>query len=180
MLLNPIIGYHFSDGWAISSSPEITPNWIASGNKWTVPAGGGVSKVLRIGEQPLKQRDPADRQPRPVAIAGDADLHLFRKTGAASSEEGTIGFDVRPRSLCRFWSLRRSYDNIGSTELPCFEFLFQRIALRNKRAHGTRQSPPAVHLQARNDLGHDIRRACVDFAGKLFGICGSGSRFVFL
>jgi hypothetical protein len=54
MLLNPIIGYHFGDGWALSSSPEITANWIASGNKWTVPVGGGVSKVIRIGEQPLK------------------------------------------------------------------------------------------------------------------------------
>ena len=31
MLLNPIIGYHFGDGWALSSSPEITANWIASG-----------------------------------------------------------------------------------------------------------------------------------------------------
>ena len=54
MLLNPIIGYHFGDGWALSSSPEITANWIASGNKWTVPIGGGVSKVVRLGELPLK------------------------------------------------------------------------------------------------------------------------------
>jgi hypothetical protein len=53
MLLNPIIGYHFADGWALSSSPEITANWIANGNKWAVPIGGGVSKVIRIGEQPL-------------------------------------------------------------------------------------------------------------------------------
>jgi hypothetical protein len=50
MLLNPIIGYHFADGWALSSSPEITANWIANGNKWAVPIGGGVSKVIRIGE----------------------------------------------------------------------------------------------------------------------------------
>jgi hypothetical protein len=54
MLLNPIIGYHFGNGWALSSSPEITANWIAGGNKWTVPIGGGVSKVIRIGDQPLK------------------------------------------------------------------------------------------------------------------------------
>jgi hypothetical protein len=54
MLLNPIIGYHFGDGWALSSSPEITANWIADGNKWTVPIGGGVSKVVRLGELPLK------------------------------------------------------------------------------------------------------------------------------
>jgi hypothetical protein len=54
MLLNPIIGYHFGDGWALSSSPEITASWIAGSNKWTVPVGGGVSKVIRIGDQPLK------------------------------------------------------------------------------------------------------------------------------
>jgi hypothetical protein len=54
MLLNPIIAYHFGDGWALSSSPEIKANWIANGNKWTVPVGGGVSKVVRFGEQPIK------------------------------------------------------------------------------------------------------------------------------
>ena len=54
MLVNPIIGYHFGDGWALSSSPEITANWIVGSNKWTVPVGGGVSKVIRIGDQPLK------------------------------------------------------------------------------------------------------------------------------
>ena len=54
MLLNPIISYHFADGWALTSAPEITANWIANGNKWTVPVGGGVSKVVRFGEQPIK------------------------------------------------------------------------------------------------------------------------------
>jgi hypothetical protein len=54
MLLNPFGSYHFADGWALTSSPEITANWIATGNKWTVPVGGGVSRVVRIGELPLK------------------------------------------------------------------------------------------------------------------------------
>ena len=40
--------------WALSTSPEITANWIANGNKWTVPVGGGLSKVVRFGEQPIK------------------------------------------------------------------------------------------------------------------------------
>jgi hypothetical protein len=53
-LFNPFISYHFGDGWALASSPEITANWIANGNKWTVPVGGGVSKVIRLGELPLK------------------------------------------------------------------------------------------------------------------------------
>jgi hypothetical protein len=31
-----------------SAAPEITANWIANGNKWTVPIGGGVSKLCPI------------------------------------------------------------------------------------------------------------------------------------
>jgi hypothetical protein len=54
MLLNPFVSYHLGDGWAISSSPDITANWIASGGKWTVPVGGGVSKVIEVGGQSIK------------------------------------------------------------------------------------------------------------------------------
>jgi hypothetical protein len=54
LLLNPFMSFHFGDGWAIGSSPNITANWIAKGEKWTVPVGGGLSKTFRLGEQPLK------------------------------------------------------------------------------------------------------------------------------
>ncbi len=54
MLLNPFLSYHFGDGWALSSSPDITANWIGAGNKWTLPLGGVVSKVFEFGELPLK------------------------------------------------------------------------------------------------------------------------------
>jgi hypothetical protein len=54
LLLNPIVSYHFDDGWSAGSSPNITTNWIASGGKWTVPVGGGFGKVVRLGEQPIK------------------------------------------------------------------------------------------------------------------------------
>ena len=54
LLLNPFASYHLGDGWAISSSPNITADWVASGGKWTVPVGGGFSKVIRIGDQPIK------------------------------------------------------------------------------------------------------------------------------
>jgi hypothetical protein len=53
-LLNPYIAYHFGDGWAIGSSPNIEANWITGGGTWTVPLGGGVSKVVHIGGQPIK------------------------------------------------------------------------------------------------------------------------------
>lgn len=54
LLFNPVVSYHFADGWALSSSPSITANWIASGGKWTVPLGGGFSKVIRLDKQPIK------------------------------------------------------------------------------------------------------------------------------
>ena len=53
-LLNPIVSYHFEEGWSVGSSPNVTANWIANGGKWTLPIGGGFGKVLRLGEQPIK------------------------------------------------------------------------------------------------------------------------------
>ena len=48
------INYTFPSGWYLSSTPTITSNWEgSSGNKWTVPFGGGVGKVLRIGDFPI-------------------------------------------------------------------------------------------------------------------------------
>ena len=47
-LLQYFINYNLPDGWYISSAPIITANWEAdSGNKWTVPFGGGVGKIFR-------------------------------------------------------------------------------------------------------------------------------------
>jgi hypothetical protein len=54
LLLNPIVSYHFGDGWSVGSSPNITTNWLNSGGKWTVPVGGGFGKTVRLGVQPIK------------------------------------------------------------------------------------------------------------------------------
>ncbi len=48
------INYNMADGWYLTSAPIITANWEAtSGNKWTVPFGGGVGRVFRIGTQAM-------------------------------------------------------------------------------------------------------------------------------
>ena len=48
------INYNLPDGWYLTSAPIITANWEAdSGNTWTVPFGGGVGKIFRIGKQPM-------------------------------------------------------------------------------------------------------------------------------
>ncbi|HRZ09242.1 MAG TPA: hypothetical protein P5319_05050 [Gemmatimonadales bacterium] len=52
--VQPFINYNLKRGWAISTAPAITANWDApSGQQWTVPIGIGVSKVTRVGRQPL-------------------------------------------------------------------------------------------------------------------------------
>jgi hypothetical protein len=54
MLLQYFINYNLKKGWSISISPTITANWKASsGNVWTVPVGGGVGRVFRLGFQPV-------------------------------------------------------------------------------------------------------------------------------
>ncbi len=54
MLLQYFISYQLKKGWYISSSPILTANWRASsGNVWTVPFGGGVGRVMKLGFQPV-------------------------------------------------------------------------------------------------------------------------------
>jgi hypothetical protein len=48
------VNYNLPHAWYLSSSPILTFNWKASaGNEWTVPFGGGVGKILRLGKLPL-------------------------------------------------------------------------------------------------------------------------------
>jgi hypothetical protein len=48
------INYNLPNGWYLSSAPIITANWEAdSGDRWTVPFGGGFGKIFRIGKLPL-------------------------------------------------------------------------------------------------------------------------------
>ncbi len=48
------VNYNMSDGWYLTSAPLITANWEAdSDNRWTIPFGGGVGKIFKIGKQPV-------------------------------------------------------------------------------------------------------------------------------
>jgi hypothetical protein len=50
-LAQQFLNYNFDHGWYLTSSPIVTSNWEeSSGNKWTVPLGGGVGKVFEIGD----------------------------------------------------------------------------------------------------------------------------------
>jgi hypothetical protein len=48
------INYNLAHGWYLTSAPIITANWEAdSDERWTVPFGGGIGKIFKIGKQPL-------------------------------------------------------------------------------------------------------------------------------
>jgi len=53
-LFQYFVNYNLDDGWYLTSTPVITANWDASsGNKWTVPFGGGAGRLVRFGKQPV-------------------------------------------------------------------------------------------------------------------------------
>lgn len=53
-LAQPFVNYNFPDGWYLTYSPIITADWTApAGQQWTVPLGGGIGRVFKIGVQPV-------------------------------------------------------------------------------------------------------------------------------
>ena len=57
-LIEPFLNYNLPQGWYLIADPIITANWGAkkSGDRWTVPLGGGVGKLFKIGNQPINSR----------------------------------------------------------------------------------------------------------------------------
>jgi hypothetical protein len=53
-LIQPFVNYNFEEGFYLTSSPIATVNWDApSGQKWTVPVGGGIGKIFHLGRLPV-------------------------------------------------------------------------------------------------------------------------------
>ncbi|CTQ77521.1 transporter [Roseibium alexandrii] len=56
-MVQPFVNYNFGDGWYAFSDPPITANWEAESDQmWTVPAGAGVGKIFKLGNQPMNVR----------------------------------------------------------------------------------------------------------------------------
>jgi len=54
MTLQYFVNYDLNKGYYISVSPILTANWRASrGNVWTVPFGGGIGRIMKLGFQPV-------------------------------------------------------------------------------------------------------------------------------
>ena len=54
LMFQYFLNYNLPGGWYLTSSPVITANWNApSDERWTVPLGGGIGKILRVGRVPV-------------------------------------------------------------------------------------------------------------------------------
>lgn len=54
MLVQPFVNYNMRHGWYLTSSPIITANWeVRPGQRWTVPVGGGVGRIVHFGKMPV-------------------------------------------------------------------------------------------------------------------------------
>jgi hypothetical protein len=66
MTLQYFVTYNLKKGWNVSSSPILSANWnnqapldaanggdTTSGGRWTVPFGGGIGRITRLGPQPV-------------------------------------------------------------------------------------------------------------------------------
>jgi hypothetical protein len=54
MLMQPFANYNLRHGWYLTSSPIITANWESNPNqRWVVPVGGGVGKIVHFGKLPV-------------------------------------------------------------------------------------------------------------------------------
>lgn len=56
-LIEPFVNYNLEKGWYLISDSVITVDWKAeSGDEVTLPLGGGVGKIFKIGNQAMNSR----------------------------------------------------------------------------------------------------------------------------
>ena len=56
-LVEPFVNYNLDGGWYLISDSVVTVDWkIDSGDKVTLPLGGGVGRIFKFGNQPMNVR----------------------------------------------------------------------------------------------------------------------------
>jgi hypothetical protein len=54
MLMQPFVNYNLRRRWYLTTSPYVTANWEKRRNeRWTVPLGGGVGKIVHLEKLPV-------------------------------------------------------------------------------------------------------------------------------
>lgn len=73
----PFANYNFDKGWYLSFSPIVTADWEASsGQKWTVPIGGGIGKIFKIGSQAMNAQVHYYYNLEKPDLVGDSNIRL--------------------------------------------------------------------------------------------------------
>ena len=56
-LIEPFVNYNLTKGWYLLTDMVMTANWETnSSNRWTVPVGGGVGRIFKIGNQAINAK----------------------------------------------------------------------------------------------------------------------------
>ena len=64
--------YNMKGGWFLTSAPIFTANWEApSDERWTVPLGGGIGRVFKIGKQAVNSSGQIFYNVEKPALQGD-------------------------------------------------------------------------------------------------------------
>ena len=72
----PEVHQRFPSGLYLTASPVITANWEAEDDKWTVPIGGGLGKIVRLGKLPVNIAGQAFYNVEGPDATGDWSLRL--------------------------------------------------------------------------------------------------------
>jgi hypothetical protein len=77
MVLQWFVNYNLPDGWYLTTSPIVTADWKAdkAGDVWTVPLGGGVGKLFRLGQILPLEGHPIAKLPINTQLAAYGNVH---------------------------------------------------------------------------------------------------------
>ena len=53
LLVQYFLNYNLPNGWYLASAPINTVNWEAASDKATIPLGGGIGKLFKLGRLPV-------------------------------------------------------------------------------------------------------------------------------
>jgi hypothetical protein len=71
------INYNLPNSWYLTTAPIITANWETnSADRWTVPVGGGIGKIFRIGKQPVNAQVSAYKNIQTPAFGANWQFRL--------------------------------------------------------------------------------------------------------
>ena len=76
-LIEPFVNYNLDNGWYLISDSVITVDWkIKSGDKMTLPLGGGVGKIFKIGSQAMNAQVHYYYNVEKPDLVGDSNIRL--------------------------------------------------------------------------------------------------------